>query len=138
MGVWRVGKDDVEFLVGSFQKVENIGADHMDVLYVEPLGCGLDEVGALGVDFDGCHGFDTTGNEFERYGTSSGKEVHRVALFIIDIVVEDVEKAFARHVGGGTDWQIVGRIESATFQGTCNDTHERFGGVRAVRGCVCR
>ena len=54
-GVGRVGKYYVELAVGSFQKVENVGTYHVQVLYPHTAALGLDVVGALGVDVDARH-----------------------------------------------------------------------------------
>ena len=37
-GVGRVGKDDVESFVGTFQEVEDIGADSMEVVHAHAGG----------------------------------------------------------------------------------------------------
>ena len=49
-GVGRVGEDDVEAAVGTFQQVEDVGAHHVEVADAELRGALLDEVGALLVD----------------------------------------------------------------------------------------
>jgi len=115
-GIGGVCKDDVEFFVGPFHEVEYIGADGMEVVDPEVGGRLLDEVDALVVDVDGCHFLGTTGYEFERDGTCASKKIHDGGLFVVDIVVEDVEKAFASHVGGGANGQGCGRIESTAFE----------------------
>ena len=115
-GVGRVGKDDVESFVGTFQEVEDIGADSMEVVHAHAGGGLFDEINALVVDVDGGDLFRPTGDELERHSSCACKEVHDSALFIVDIVVEDVEEAFTCHVGSGTDRQRGGGIESTASE----------------------
>ena len=88
----------------------------MEVVDAHAGGGLFDEINALVVDVDGGDLFRPTGDELERHGSCACKEVHDSALFIVDIVVEDVEEAFACHVGSGTDRQCCGGIESTASE----------------------
>ena len=133
-GVGRVGEDDVEAAVGALEEVEDVGADHAEVGHLHASGFGLDEVGAVGVDVDGGYLARAARNKFEGDGAGAGEEVEDGALLEIDIVGEDVEKALARHVGGGAHREVGGRVEAAAAKGSGDDSH---GVTVSVRGGRC-
>lgn len=63
----------------------------------------LDKVGALIVDFYRGDIFDTARDELERDSAGASEEVEDGTLVVVDIIVKDVEKAFAGHVGSRSD-----------------------------------
>ena len=124
MGVWRVGEDDVELLVGPFEQVEHICSHHMQVLYIEPRSGTLYEICARSVDIDSGYLFGTTRDELEGDGTRAGEEVHNCTIFIIDIVVQYVEQSLLGHICRRTDRQVGRRIESPSLQRARDNTHK--------------
>ena len=115
-GVRGVGENDVELLVGSFQEVEDIGPYGMEVGDAHVRGGLLDEINALVVDVDRSDLLGTTRDELDGNGPGAGKKVHDGDFLEIDIVVQDVEEAFASHVGGGTHGERRWRIETAASE----------------------
>ena len=121
--VWRVGEDDVEFLVGPFEEVKDIGAHHMEVIDVELLRRGLDKVDALGIDVDRRHFLGTARDELERDSTRAGEEVEDGTLVVIHVIIEDIEEALARHICHWTHGKVGRRIEATPPQCTSNNPH---------------
>ena len=96
----------------------------MDVVDAYLSRGGLDEVRTGGVDVDTGDFAGSAGDELNAHRTGAGEKIHHRALLVVDIVVEDVEKALTSHVGGGPHRQVGWRVETTATKTSGNDTHQ--------------
>lgn len=121
--VRRVGKDDVDGLTESFQKLEGVGFDGRQIVVLELARHLLNEVHAPLVGIYGGDGDGLAGSKFQTHISRAGKKVNDRDGIKEKVVVKDVEQTFLAQVGGGA-YRKIGRSNNPpTFVFTSNYAH---------------
>ena len=120
----RICKYNVELAVNALQQIKYIGSNNMKVVHIHLLGTQFNKICALDIYVNGCHFFYTTRHKFKTHSSCAGKEIHHCTIFIINIVVENIEQTFPRHISCRANGKVLWRIEATASETTSYYSHD--------------
>lgn len=124
--IGRVGKDEVKLLPALTEVLEHVALDWYGIEVLKLVYKPLDEFEVQRVFFHAYHTGASTGKQFQRYASGTGKEVQGHGFLLpVDIGVEDVEKVLLGKVCSGTCLECAGNVEMTALVFTGYYAHSR-------------
>ena len=125
-----IGKDEIERVHLFFQKVEGIGLDQPDRPDIQEFKIFPDGGTMEPVALNGGNVKATQRSEFKTDDSGSRKQVENPAVLKIKPVSQNIEQAFACHVGRGAGQKIAGNNRPPSAENSVNYSHR----VRFIKG----
>lgn len=121
--VGRIGKDDVELLMATFQKAENVASYEYMIFDGKRFHALSDESGMIAVGLNAYYLTATARQQFERNAARAREKVESCGAVEVDIAVKHIEKVFLGEVGCGPGFERSGYVEVSAFVFSCDYSH---------------
>ena len=121
--IWRIGKDEIEFLLAGSQEAEYIATNQKILVFAQFLEALSDEVGMVAVSFYADDTLAATGNQFQGDAACAGKEVEGCGILEVDVILQNIKDVLLCEIGGWSSLKRTGNVEMATLILSCYDSH---------------
>ena len=121
--IWRIGKDEIEFLLAGSQEAEHIATNQKILVFAQFLETLADEVGMVAVGLYADDSAASTGYQFQRDAACAGKEVEGSGILEIDVILQNIEDVLFCEICSWSRLERTWYVEVATLILSCYDSH---------------
>ena len=122
-GVWRIGKDEVELQVTTFQELEDIARNQVASLVPQFLQTLTDEAGMVAVFLHTYHLLATAREQFKRDAACAREEVEGCGIFEIHVASYYIEYVLLGKIGCRSCLESAWHVEMTAFVLSCYYAH---------------